>query len=55
MIEGKRERGRQRKTYMDDIKELLRYKDIGQLLRMTEDRESWRSIIANVNIDTALR
>jgi hypothetical protein len=55
MIEGKRERGRQRKTYMDDIKELLRYKDIGQLLRMTENRELWRSIIANVNIDTALR
>ena len=55
MIEGRRARGRQRQKYMDKMKELLRCERIDEVLRLAENRVAWRSIAANINIDTALR
>ena len=54
-IEGTRARGRQRLKFMDGIKTLIGGSDMGEIIRLAEDREEWRSIVANVNIDTALR
>ena len=55
MIEGRRARGRQRQKYMDKMKELLRCERMDEMLRLAENRVAWRSIAANINIDTALR
>ena len=55
MIEGRRARGRQRMKYMDSIKELLGCGNISKVLRLAENRSVWRSIAANVNLDTVLR
>ena len=50
-IEGTRARGRQRKKYLDCIRDDLRgqYVSSGNLIRMADDRERWRSMAADVN------
>ena len=48
MIEGKRAPGRQRKKYMDGIKELLGREKIEEVVELAGNREVWRSIVANV-------
>ena len=55
MVEGTRARGRQRRKYMDGIKEVIGCETVGEVLRRAEDRSVWRSIAANINLDTALR
>ena len=55
MIEGNRARGRQRIKYLDGIKTLVGVRNVGEVVRLAEDREGWRSIVANVNVDTAHR
>ena len=55
MIKGRRARGRQRLKYMDGIKELVGCGSVSKVVRLAEDRSVWRSIAANVNMDTALR
>ena len=55
MVEGGRARGRQRTKNMDGIKELIGCVRMYELLRLAEERSTWRSIAANINIDTALR
>ena len=55
MVEGRRARGRQKTKYMDGIKELIGCERMDEVLRLAEDRSAWRSIAANINIDTALR
>ena len=55
MVEGTRARGRQRIKYMDVMKTLVGQRCIGDVVRLAEDREGWRTIVANVNIDTAHR
>ena len=55
MIEGRRARGRQRLKYMDGIKEVVGCERAVDVLRLVEDRSVWRSIVANVNCDSALR
>ena len=55
MIEGTRARGRQRRKYMDAINTLVGRGCIGEVVRLAGDREGWRAIVANVNIDTAHR
>ena len=47
-IEGKRDRGRQRTTYMDSLKLLTNEKNAGTLLQKTDDRENWKTLIVNV-------
>ena len=55
-VEGRRGRGRPRVKLVDSLA-----KDVGggitpaQLLRKTERRSDWRSMVANVLEDTALR
>ena len=55
-VSGRRGRGRPRVKYMDGLKRAmgggLR---TGEVLQMTRDREVWKSVIANVFNDTALR
>ena len=55
MIDGRRARGRQRMKYMDGLKEIVECSGIGEMVRLAEDRNRWRIIVANVNIDTAHR
>ena len=55
MVEGTRARGRQRIKYMDAMKTLVGQRCIGAVVRLAENREGWRTIVANVNIDTAHR
>ena len=54
-IEGRRARGRQRLKYMDGIVAVIGCSMAVEVVRLTEDRGMWHSIVANVNIDTALR
>ena len=53
-IEGKRRRGRQRKAWMDNIKEWTGC-SFQTLLRTAEDRERWRSLTAQATTMTPLR
>ena len=55
MMEGRRARGRQRRKYMDGVNEMTGYQRMVEVLRRTQDRSVWRSIAANINLDTALR
>ena len=55
MVEGTRARGRQRMKYMDGLKTLLGCGSVGEVARLAEGREDWRSIVAHVIEDTALR
>lgn len=53
-VEGKRRRGRQRKSWMDNIKEWTGC-SFQTLLRSAEDRERWRSLTAQASTMTPLR
>ena len=55
MIEGRRGRGRQRLKFMNGIRDVIGCETVVDVLRLAEDRSVWRSIVANVNVDTALR
>ena len=55
-IEGRRARGRQRMKYMDSLlKDNNRISGMRELMRLAEDRKSWRSMIAHVKQDLALQ
>ena len=51
--EGIRARGRQRIKYLDGIRTLVEVRNVGEVVRLAEDREGWRNIVANINVDTA--
>ena len=53
-VEGKRRRGRQRKSWMDNIKEWTGC-SFQTLLRTAEDREHWRFLTAQASAMTPLR
>ena len=55
MISRKRARGRQRNKYMDGIKEAKNIQTTVDVLRPIQDRNVWRSKVANVNIDMSLQ
>lgn len=56
MIDGKRDRGRQREKYLDWIKKHLREEgNIAKVLQKTKDREKWRVMVADVLEDVAHR
>ena len=48
-VAGRRARGRQRKKFMDSLLEDIggRY-SVAEMVRMADERENWRSMIANV-------
>ena len=55
-VEGRRARGRQRTKYMDSLLGDVRdVQTVGELIRMTEDRERWRTMTAYVRRDMAPR
>ena len=51
MVEGRRSPGRQRLTWMDNIKEWTDLPTYGDCIRAAENRERWRSIIANARVE----
>ena len=51
MVEGRRARGRQRTT--ED--QVYSWNQSSRWMQLAEDRRAWRSIEANINVDTALR
>lgn len=53
-VEGKRRRGRQRKCWMDNIKEWTECR-FQTLLRTAKDRERWRSLTAQMSTMAPLR
>ena len=55
-MEGRRERGRPRKRHLDAMKEIVegRWTD-AQIRKRMNNREEWRSMVAHVRMDTALR
>ena len=46
-VEGKRARGRQRMTYLSNIKEWTGKINGNELIQAYQDREVWRSMIIN--------
>ena len=46
-VEGKRARGRQRMTYLSNIKEWTNRTNGNELIQTCQDREVWRSMIVN--------
>ena len=50
-IDGKRDRGRQRRTWGDDVKKWSGCESIGRAKRYYEDRDSWRVMVANLLIE----
>ena len=40
---------------MGGIKELIGCEKMSEVLKLAEDRSTWRFIVANINVDTALR
>ena len=55
MIKGSRARGRKRIKYLDGIRTLVGVRNGGEVVRLGEDREGWRNIVANVHVNTAHR
>ena len=51
MTDGKRDRGRQRRAWGDDVKEWSGYESIRRAKRHSEDRDSWRVMVANLLIE----
>ena len=51
MVDGKRDRGRQRRTWGDDVKEWSGCESIGRAKRYSEDRDGWRVMVANLLIE----
>ena len=51
MVDGKRDRGRQRRTLGDDVKEWSGCESIGRAKRYSEDRDGWRVMVANLLIE----
>ena len=54
MMNGRRGRGRPRKDYTDHLIEITgRNLSLAELRRLMRDRSLWRSMVANVRMDTA--
>ena len=55
MVKGRRARGRQRTKFNGVIEEVVGYYTTDGMLQLAEDRGAWRSIVTDINVDTALR
>ena len=56
MVEGGRARGRQREKYMDGlVRATGNHFKPAELLQLTRDRDRWRSMVAQVQVDVARR
>ncbi|KAG1667441.1 putative uncharacterized transposon-derived protein F52C9.6 [Nymphon striatum] len=50
-IDGKRDRGKQRRTWSDDVKNWSRTGNLGKAKRKAEDKSLWHSIVVNLRIE----
>lgn len=51
LVEGKRDRGRQRRVWGDDLKEWTKSTSIGQVKRQAEDRVVWREMVHDLRLE----
>ena len=49
-VDGIRSRGAQRRRWIDDIKDCFSIVDYGTLKRITEDRNTWKLLIDNLQL-----
>ena len=50
LVKRKRDRGRERKTWGDDVKEWTNTSSIGIAKRVAETRVGWRGLVANTRV-----
>ena len=50
-IDGKRDKGRRRRSWIDDLKNWARTKNFGALKRTAEDRVKWKLIVSNLRVE----
>ena len=50
-MEGKRDKGQQRRKWDDDVKNWSRVTRFYDLKRKTEDRLAWKEVVANLHIE----
>ncbi|KAG1652520.1 hypothetical protein GQR58_026245 [Nymphon striatum] len=55
LVEGKRDRGRQRKVWGDDLKEWTKSKNLGEVKRKVENKVVWRIMDQYVFIHECIR
>ena len=48
---GKRDKGRQRRTWIDDLKDWTGIKNFGALKRTVEDRVKWKFMVSNLRVE----
>ena len=53
-IEGERSRGRPRLNFMKSLSQLLKISEV-EIIERTRNREEWRTMTANVRLETAPR
>ena len=51
MVEGKRDKGQQRRKWDDDVKNWSRITRFGDIKRKAEDKLAWRDMVANLHIE----
>ncbi|KAG1712172.1 Eukaryotic translation initiation factor 4 gamma 3 [Nymphon striatum] len=54
LVEGKRDRGRQRKVWGDDLKEWTKSKNLGEVKRKAENKVVWRIMVHDLRFKDAL-
>ena len=50
-IHGKRDKGRQRRTWVYDLKDWTGRKNFGPLKRTAEDRVKWKFMVSNLRVE----
>ncbi|KAG1657352.1 Ectonucleoside triphosphate diphosphohydrolase 4 [Nymphon striatum] len=51
LVEGKRDRGRQRRVWGDDLKEWIRSKNLGEVKRKAENKVEWRIMVHDLRFE----
>ncbi|KAG1672160.1 RNA-directed DNA polymerase from mobile element jockey [Nymphon striatum] len=51
LVEGKRDRGRQRRIWGDDLKEWTRSKNLGEVKRKAENKVEWRIMVHDLRFE----
>ncbi|KAG1662808.1 Mediator of RNA polymerase II transcription subunit 26 [Nymphon striatum] len=54
LVEGKRDRGRQRRVWGDDLKEWTRSKNLGEVKRKAENKVEWRIMVHDLRFEDVL-
>ena len=51
MIDGKRDRGKQRRKWADDAKDWSGITSMGEMKRKAEDKMAWSNMVANLHLE----